>query len=198
MIRDYPDSTSLPSMSDSMTRSSSTQSLRDIHNPASNTPRGGTYTARSKRSHPTTDAYPADDKTLPPIPLVTSSSGGGITTRTIPDGYKPPLPSKQAAATSSGSNSVFHDSALLGVHGAAVEGRMSSPELGGASIALQRNVRALDGVERIGRLLTLDLKSNEIRVCQLACRLDPADGFVRRLGWDISLKSSREIVPSKC
>jgi len=31
-------------------------------------------------------------------------------------------------------------------------------------MALQRSVRALDGVERIGRLLTLDLKNNEIKV----------------------------------
>lgn len=45
-----------------------------------------------------------------------------------------------------------------------VEGRMSSSDAGGASIALQRSVRALDGVERIGRLLTLDLKGNEIKV----------------------------------
>jgi len=35
---------------------------------------------------------------------------------------------------------------------------------GSASMALQRSVRALDGVERIGRLLTLDLKGNEIKV----------------------------------
>jgi hypothetical protein len=41
---------------------------------------------------------------------------------------------------------------------------MSSSDAGGASIALQRSVRALDGVERIGRLLTLDLKGNEIKV----------------------------------
>lgn len=34
----------------------------------------------------------------------------------------------------------------------------------GASLALQRHVRALDSVQRIGRLLTLDLKGNEIRV----------------------------------
>jgi hypothetical protein len=36
----------------------------------------------------------------------------------------------------------------------------------GASVALQRSVRALDQVERIGRLLTLDLKGNDIKVSQ--------------------------------
>lgn len=49
-----------------------------------------------------------------------------------------------------------------------VEGRMSSSDAGGASIALQRSVRALDGVERIGRLLTLDLKGNELKVSSVS------------------------------
>jgi len=40
---------------------------------------------------------------------------------------------------------------------------------GSASMALQRSVRALDGVERIGRLLTLDLKGNEIKVRYTTC-----------------------------
>lgn len=34
----------------------------------------------------------------------------------------------------------------------------------GTSTALHRQVRSMDGVERIGRLLTLDLKGNDIRV----------------------------------
>lgn len=34
-------------------------------------------------------------------------------------------------------------------------------------MAIQRSVRALDGVERIGRLLTLDLKSNDLKVSDL-------------------------------
>lgn len=55
-------------------------------------------------------------------------------------------------------------SASFAVNATLAEGKLSHAELGGASMALQRSVRALDGVERIGRLLTLDLKSNEIRV----------------------------------
>jgi hypothetical protein len=53
-----------------------------------------------------------------------------------------------------------------GITAASAEGRMSGPDpsIGGASVALQRQVRSLDGVERIGRLLTLDLKGNEIKV----------------------------------
>jgi len=35
-------------------------------------------------------------------------------------------------------------------------------DIGAPSLALQRSVRALDSVERIGRLLTLDLKGNDI------------------------------------
>lgn len=64
------------------------------------------------------------------IPLVVSSSAGGVTTRTVPEGY-------------------------------------GNPQLGGS--ALQRSVRALDGVERLGNLLTLDLKGNEIRVREGIC-----------------------------
>lgn len=55
-------------------------------------------------------------------------------------------------------------SASFAVNQTLAEGKVSAPEPGGASMALQRSVRALDGVERIGRLLTLDLKANDIRV----------------------------------
>ena len=69
---------------------------------------------------------------------------------------------------------------------ALAEGRISAPEMGGASIALQRSVRALEGVDRIGRLQTLDLKSNDIRVSRSASfSSQDADP---RLVLDISLK----------
>jgi protein phosphatase 1 regulatory subunit 37 len=69
-----------------------------------------------------------------------------------------------------GGGSAMQDSpfASFSVNAAPVEGRLSHAETGGASMALQRSVRALDGVERIGRLLTLDLKSNEIKVSPIA------------------------------
>lgn len=99
-----------------------------------------------------------NDPALPAIPTVTSA--GGITSRTVPDNYKSQQQSQPQIQQRTGS--------FLGMEGGvnmtSVEGKMSSSELGGASIALQRSVRALDGVERIGKLLTLDLKGNEIKV----------------------------------
>lgn len=65
-----------------------------------------------------------------------------------------------------GGTSIWHDGAGPTLNHTAVEGKLSSAELGGASSALARSVRALDGIERIGRLLTLDLKSNDIKVGQ--------------------------------
>lgn len=62
-----------------------------------------------------------------------------------------------------GGYSAIQDSAGFGLSSAPVEGKLIGSELGGASLALQRSVRALDGVERIGNLVTLDLKGNEIR-----------------------------------
>jgi hypothetical protein len=69
----------------------------------------------------------------------------------------------------SGGNSAMQEtpSASFAINATSAEGKLSHAEFGGASMALQRSVRALDGVERIGRLLTLDLKSNEIKV---SCR----------------------------
>lgn len=78
-------------------------------------------------------------------------------------------------------------SASFAVNAAPVEGRLSHAETGGASMALQRSVRALDGVERIGRLLTLDLKSNEIRVSLVVSRF--GDALTDSTEWDTSLKS---------
>ena len=142
MIRDYPDS-SMPmsSLSPALTSSPTTNSPKPSHlslDPS--TP----YTPRTRRQ-PIPDPN-ADDPSLPPIPKVTSS--GGITSRTIPEGY---LPRSSSVLSLEG-----------GVNLTPAEGRMVGS--GSASMALQRSVRALDGVERIGRLLTLDLKGNEIKV----------------------------------
>lgn len=154
MIRDYPEGSLLMSALSSNTSISPSPSLLSLDS-AANPP----YTPRTRRipnANFNAHAVPGDESPLPPIPKVTSSAAGGITARTIPEGYKPPV----ASAPRSGS--------VLGLEGGVnvtpVEGRMSGSESGGASMALQRSVRALDGVERIGRLLTLDLKGNEIRV----------------------------------
>ncbi|ORY32099.1 hypothetical protein BCR39DRAFT_524149 [Naematelia encephala] len=158
MIRDYPDSahamTSLsPSFNSNLTASQEVPPY---------TP----YVARTRRPRspqPPPDSTPADYPALPPIPLVVSSATGGITTRTVPNGYKPPPLPKHPLVMPGGGNSAIQDAASFGLNSATVEGRLSSADFGGASLALQKSVRSLDGVERIGRLLTLDLKGNEIR-----------------------------------
>lgn len=135
MIRDYPDSSmSMSTFSPTGTASPTSNQLTLDSTPS--------YTPRSRRQIPDPNA---DDASLPPIPKVTSSTTGGITSRTIPEGYTAPK---------TGSS--------LSLDIVPVEGRMVGS--GSASMALQRSVRALDGVERIGRLLTLDLKGNEIKV----------------------------------
>jgi protein phosphatase 1 regulatory subunit 37 len=173
MIRDYPDS--------ALTMSSLTPALSttpSMHNPSipnldSSSPNAGyvPYAARSRR--PVSEALAAaaaakdDDSSLPPIPLVVSSATGGVTSRTLPEGYKPPPPPKNPLVMPSGGNSAMQDSSVFGAHvtAAQAEGKVFSPGEG-ASVALQRSVRALDRVERIGRLLTLDLKGNDIKVSQ--------------------------------
>ncbi len=162
MIRDYPDSAiTMSSLSPSLNTAPS------IHDPSGPTLDRSLspipYAVRSRRP-PRRTSGASDDPALPPIPLVVSSSTGGITTRTLPEGYKPPPPPKHPLVLPGGGNSTMQDGGSFALSPAAAEGRSSNAEAGGASMALSRSVRALDGVERIGRLLTLDLKSNEIKV----------------------------------
>ena len=162
MIRDYPDGATLTSLSP---QSNTLPSLQYAPPTADRSPTPLPYAAR-RRTVPKGD----EDAPLPPIPLVISSAAGGVTSRILPEGYKPPAPPKHPLVMPAGGNSAMQDSpfASFAVNAASVEGKLSHAETGGASMALQRSVRALDGVERIGRLLTLDLKSNEIRVSSVA------------------------------
>lgn len=136
MIRDYPD-----------TAISTLSPLAGRESPA--------YVPRQRRGTP---EPPVDDSNLPPIPLVTSS-GGGVTQRVVPEGYKPPPLADNALVMPGGGYSAMQESSTLGGQDTA----KLSAERGGTSLALQRSVRALDNVERIGHLVTLDLKSNDIR-----------------------------------
>ncbi|WVF72536.1 hypothetical protein IAT40_007353 [Kwoniella sp. CBS 6097] len=179
MIRDYPDSAlTMSSLSPALNNSTSSHhstlitpgSLESSPNPSSPSPQPKTlpYAARSRRTHPpaTSSANTnadIEERDLPPIPLVVSSATGGVTSRTLPEGYRPPPPPKHPLVMPGGGNSSMQDAGNFPVNHTTAEGRMTTAELGGASMALQRSVRALDGVERIGRLLTLDLKSNEIK-----------------------------------
>lgn len=136
MIRDYPDTTT-----------ATLSPLGIGEQPA-------TYAPRQRRGIP--PPPPVDDSNLPPIPLVTSS-GGGVTHRVVPEGYKPPPPSDNAFVMPGGGYSAMQETSTFG--GDDVKLRAER----GASLALQRSVRALENVERIGRLRTLDLKGNDIR-----------------------------------
>ncbi|WVQ77942.1 hypothetical protein IAT38_000022 [Cryptococcus sp. DSM 104549] len=170
MIRDYPDSAAT-SLKSSASPFSSTTSLNT--EPAAPLPPVAVpYAARARRGQPAAAAAAAaaaaEERDLPPIPLVVSSPAGGITSRTLPEGYRPPPPPKHPLVMPSGGNSSMQEAGnfpgLVSSVGVLAEGKMvTGGEAGGASVALQRSVRALAGVERIGRLLTLDLKSNEIR-----------------------------------
>ena len=108
-----------------------------------------------------------DDTPLPSLP--NTSTPTLSTPRALhspPPRHSLPLPGSASSHARDGSYSL---------NTAPVEGKLTHAELGGASIALQRSVRALDGVERIGRLLTLDLKGNEIRVSLMYYRAMTAD-----------------------
>ena len=164
MMRDYPDSAlTMSSLSPSLNSTppsmhNSPYILNHDQSPPSSVP----YTQRRRA----TAKSETEEAPLPPIPLVISSPASGITSRTVPEGYKPPPPPKHPLVMPSGGNSAMQEGSMASfvINPASAEGKLSSAELGGASVALQRSVRALDGVERIGRLLTLDLKGNEIRV----------------------------------
>lgn len=142
MIRDYPDSAAISSLAPLV------NSHHDNSLP---------YVPRAWRQQG--PLRPNADNDLPPIPLVTSSSAGGVTSRVVPDGYKPPPAPKHPLVMPGGGYSAIQDGALNSV---SAEGKISHAEQGVASLALQRSVRALDGVERVGRLVTLDLKNNDI------------------------------------
>lgn len=169
MIRDYPDASSTMSSLSPQLNSVAQSAVNGSH--IERTPSPLPYAARQRRI-PKVE----DESSLPPIPLV--SSAGGVTSRTVPEGYKPPAPPKHPLVMPIGGNSAMQEmqSASFALNSTTAEGKLSNPDLGGASMALQRSVRALDGVERIGRLLTLDLKSNEIRVsCPRHCSETRAD-----------------------
>ena len=181
MIRDYPDGSMLTSLSPQL---SALPSLQNSAPPAlDRTPTPLPYAARRRTIQKGDDEAP-----LPPIPLVISSAAGGVTTRTLPEGYKPPAPPKHPLVMPGGGNYAMQEipTASFAVNSASVEGRLSHAESGGASMALQRSVRALDGVERIGRLLTLDLKSNDIRVSGNPLRIGQL--LIDRTGWATLLK----------
>jgi len=153
MIRDYPENapaalSALPNLN-----------VSGLNTPSETPDSTQPLSRRRQASAEPSSSDTAEDASLPAIPLVVSSSNGGITTRTVPDGYRPPDPSNHFATI----GGVTQEAEMPNGNSAGETGNSAAGN-GGPSVALQRSVRALDGVDRIGRLLTLDLKSNEIKV----------------------------------
>lgn len=168
MIRDYPDSSpAITTLPPHLTATATTQIPSNQSLESNITPTHTPYAARARRISPqpiqASDTPINQETPLPQIPLVLSSPAGESTSRPTTEGYKPPPPKHPLVMPANGHPASL-ETGNLGLTSASVEGKMSAADLGGASMALQRSVRALDGVERIGSLLTLDLKSNEIKV----------------------------------
>ncbi|KDR79326.1 hypothetical protein GALMADRAFT_243316 [Galerina marginata CBS 339.88] len=101
--------------------------------------------ARRGRAAPTTAMNPLSP-TGQHIPIITSSSQGGVTTRH-------PVPPVGAGAGGVG----------VGAHAGAGAGVNGGMHDAGPSAALLDKVRALDSLPRLGALRTLDLKGNDLR-----------------------------------
>ncbi|ORX39593.1 hypothetical protein BD324DRAFT_654814 [Kockovaella imperatae] len=155
MIRDYPDSAmSMSSFSPGLTASVSNSSLASFDQQLSPSP---SPIPQSRQRRP--PASPLKEEiALPPSPSL-SHNNQVLQNQHLSNG-KTTHAAKSALPVPNASSRDVNQS---GVNTVPVEGKLSHAEFGGASMALQRSVRALDGVERIGRLLTLDLKGNEIR-----------------------------------
>ncbi|KAI6169874.1 hypothetical protein EDD17DRAFT_1785645, partial [Pisolithus thermaeus] len=101
------------------------------------------YIPRSKRGAVAaqTQAQQAADSRVNPVPLITSSAGGGVTTRV------------ESLANGHGHG-----------HGPGPGGiSMAGKHDDGLSAALLDKVRALDALPRLGALRTLDLRGNDLR-----------------------------------
>ena len=108
------------------------------------------YIPRSKRAAvPATQPPNPLSATGQPVPIITSNSHGGVTTR-----HPAPGPAKTEG---------------VGVNGAPVHGG------DGPSAALLDKVRALDTLPRLGALRTLDLRGNDLRVSRALCMLGRLD-----------------------
>lgn len=102
------------------------------------------YIPRSKRATAAQHPNPLS-ATGQPVPIITSNSHGGVTTR-----HAAPGPAKTDS---------------LSVNG--VPGRYDD----GPSVALLDKVRALDTLPRLGALRTLDLRGNDLRVSRFVAHV---------------------------
>ena len=115
-----------------------------------------TYSAYTPRRRQT-QAVPAqqdDGPDLKPIPLVTTNFAGGVTKRTLPAGY--------SLDTPDGSDDEEAGPLQQGAPGGPTAHQQQQMAVGASM--MQSRVRSLDDVTRMGRLVTLDLKGNDLRV----------------------------------
>lgn len=99
------------------------------------------YIPKSRRGRPPPNPLSITGQ---PVPIITSSSQGGVTMMRHPSSL-PGHPSSGSASNSEAGGDKNHH--------------------GGPSQALLDKVRALDALPRLGALRTLDLKGNDLRVC---------------------------------
>jgi protein phosphatase 1 regulatory subunit 37 len=105
-----------------------------------------TYTPYIPKSRRRINVNPPLASTGQPVPIITSSSQGGVTTR-----HPVPIKHDLSSTSSSSSSTTRHDA--------------------GPSAALLDRVRALDALPRLGALKTLDLKGNDLRVSAVHLKL---------------------------
>lgn len=127
---------------------------------------GGTtytpYIPRSKRaamiSHtPSVPNSPTEERH---VPLISTSLGGGITTRHPPPAH---VSSSDSRPSSMLISSNARTPAQTPTQILAQQTQLYAQQ--GPSVALLDKVRALDSLPRLGALKTLDLRGNDIRVC---------------------------------
>ncbi|WVQ71367.1 hypothetical protein IAR50_000896 [Cryptococcus sp. DSM 104548] len=119
----------------------------------------------SLRPAATSTTKKEDGDSLPAIPTVSSTPSGGVVSKTVPEGYQAPDRGSVKDRLAMPFTAEPFDSDSHPVSAEKEQGKETST-MGpskGKSLALERNVKALEGVERIGRLMTLDLKGNDIR-----------------------------------
>ncbi|CDU26303.1 uncharacterized protein SPSC_06497 [Sporisorium scitamineum] len=190
MLKDYPDSVSAlePTMSGALNRDPN--SYFDSAATASSAPSGGLGAAsdRNARTLRPSDAQTTPERRprsyspgLPEVPVIVSSPGGGVTSRKMPGQHHANGGAEQGPTTFYGAHTEqLQDAMHTSIAGPAGELDLSltpqqrlairrnstpgmSEEEAIAIYQAKRARRILADLPRVGNLLTLDLKSNDIR-----------------------------------
>lgn len=159
MIKDYPDMVTTTSSPFVQTSSGGGAIMPDSAVVTTTPATYSAYTPRSRRLPLV--SKPTEDANLPPIPLLVSSQAGGLTSRTLPEGYKPTPEDSEVESEDEYAPPSERRNGLSRL-GAGV-GLLGEADLGVGAM-MQERVRSLDDVTRIGKLVTLDLKGNDLRV----------------------------------